>query len=355
MTAPLTYLVTGGAGFIGSHLADALLAHGHTVVVLDDLSTGSRANLAAAWPDPKLRFVRGSVLDARLVDELTGRCDAVVHLAATTGVRRVVEQPLRSFTANTRGTETVVEAAHRHGRPLLLASSSEIYGSSEIHGSSEICGGTGSGPAAGSADRVLGQTAVARWTHATAKAVGEILALGHHRERGLPVTVARLFDTAGPRQSPAHGAVLPRLAAQAVTGQPLTVYGDGTQRRCFTHVADTVDALLRLLAHPGANGGVFDIGSAEETAIADLAGRLVERVASSSPLHFIPYEEADAGGPGCGDTPRRVPDTRRIRELTGWEPRLGLDDIVDAALLDAGGGLPGRAAPVASPAAAARA
>ncbi|WP_428953413.1 NAD-dependent epimerase/dehydratase family protein [Streptomyces sp. cg35] len=343
MTTSLTYLVTGGAGFIGSHLTDALLAQGHTVVVLDDLSTGDRGNLAAAWPDPRLRFVRGSVLDARLVDELTARCDAVVHLAAAVGVRRVVEQPLRSFATNVRGTEHVIEAAHRHGRRLLLASTAEIYGKNSA------------GPVAETADRILGQTTVARWSYATAKAVDEILALGHHREHGLPVTVARLFNTVGPRQSAANGMVLPRLAAQAVAGQPLTVYGDGTQRRCFTYVTDVVDALLRLLAHPGADGEVFNVGSAEETTIADLAGLLVERSGSASPLRFVPYEEVYADGHGFEDAARRVPDTRKLRELTGWTPRADLLDIVDAALLDAGGGTPGPVtAPSASPAVPAR-
>ncbi|WP_338698618.1 NAD-dependent epimerase/dehydratase family protein [Streptomyces sp. Q6] len=342
MTAPLTYLVTGGAGFIGSHLADALLAHGHTAVVLDDLSTGDRTNLATAWPDPKLRFVRGSVLDARLVDELMGRCDRVVHLAAAVGARLVAEQPLKSFTTNVRGTETVVEAAHRHGRPLLLASSCEIYG------------GNGAGPVAEAADRVLGPTTVARWSYATAKAADEILALGFHREHGLPVTIARLFDTAGPRQSPAHGALVPRLAAQAVAGLPLTIHGDGTQRRCLTHVADVVDALLRLLDHPGAVGEVFDVGSAEETSVGDLAGLIVERAGSPSPLRFVPYEEVAAAGHGFEDPERRVPDTRKLRALTGWEPRSGLTDIVDAALVDAGGGFPGPGAPLSFPPAPAR-
>ncbi|MBO1333637.1 NAD-dependent epimerase/dehydratase family protein [Streptomyces sp. VRA16 Mangrove soil] len=340
-SAPLTYLVTGGAGFIGSHLTDALLAQGHTVVVLDDLSTGDRVNLAAAWPDPRLRFVRGSVLDARLVDELTARCDHVVHLAAAVGVRAVVEQPLKSFTTNARGTETVVEAARRHGRPLLFASTSEVYGKN------------GSGPVAETADRILGPTTVARWSYSTAKAVGEILVLGHHREFGLPVTVARIFNTVGPRQSPAHGMVVPRLAAQAVAGRPLTVYGDGTQRRCFTHVADTVDALLRLLAHPGACGEVFNVGSDEETAIGDLAGIVVERAGSPSPLRFIPYEEVYGGAAGgFQDLPRRIPDTGKLRELTGWAPKSGLVDIVDAALLDAGGGFPVPATPAVFPAAA---
>ncbi|MFI7005945.1 NAD-dependent epimerase/dehydratase family protein [Streptomyces sp. NPDC050145] len=314
----LTYLVTGGAGFIGSHLTDALLDRGHTVVVLDDLSTGDRANLDRAWPQRGLRFVRGSVLDDRLVEELTGRCDVVVHLAATVGAR-LAARPLDSFTANVRGTETVVAAALRHRRRLLLASTSEIYGKN------------GAGPLAETDDRILGQTTVARWSHSTAKAVDEILALGHHREHGLPVTVARLFNTAGPRQAPGCGAVVPTFAAQALAGQPLTVHGDGTQRRCLAHVDDVTDALLRLLDHPGAVGEVVNVGCGEPTAVADLAGLVVERAGSPSPLRFVPY---DTGAPGDED-PHRVPDTSKLRALTGWQPRRTLDDIVDDALADA--------------------
>ncbi|MFF3495894.1 NAD-dependent epimerase/dehydratase family protein [Streptomyces sp. NPDC002795] len=261
-TAPLTYLVTGGAGFIGSHLTDALLAEGHTVVVLDDLSTGDRANLAAAWPSPRLRFVRGSALDARLVAELAGRCDAVVHLA-------------------TAGEHPVVEAARQHGRRLLTASADEACDAN--------------------------------------------------------VTVVRLYDTVGPRQSPARGAVVPRLAGQAVSGLPLTIHGDGTRRLRFTHVADTVDALLRLLAEPAAAGRAFDVCGAQETAVADLAGVIVERSGSPSPLLFVPYEEVceEVCGEECEGV--RDPDVGPLRELTGWEPTLGLLDIVDAALVDAGG------------------
>ncbi|WP_327740932.1 MULTISPECIES: NAD-dependent epimerase/dehydratase family protein [unclassified Streptomyces] len=260
MTAPLTYLVTGGAGFVGSHLTDALLAEGHTVVVLDDLSTGDRANLAAAWPNPRLRFVRGSALDARLVAELAGRCDAVVHLA-------------------TEGDRAVAEAARQHGRRLLLASASEERGES------------------------------------------------HDGD----VTVVHLYDTVGPRQSPARGAVVPRLAERAVAGLPLTIHGDGTRRLRCTHVADTVDALLRLLAEPAAAGRAFDVCGTQETAVADLAGVIVERSGSPSPLRFVPceaaYEEVESHRPDAGP----------LRELTGWEPALGLLDIVDAALVDAGG------------------
>ncbi|WP_306318381.1 MULTISPECIES: NAD(P)-dependent oxidoreductase [unclassified Streptomyces] len=290
MSAPLTttpsarpaaHLVIGGAGFVGSHLTDALLAQGHTVVVLDDLSTGERANLAAAWPDPRLRFVRGSALDERLLDELVSRCEVVVHLAAE------------------RASPAVVEAAHRHGRRLLLVTGDA--GAAEA--SAGACGGEAYGGACG----------------------GEAY--------GGAVTVARLDHTVGPRQSSAHGALLPRLAEQAVAGLPLTIHGDGNRRLRLTHVADTVDALLRLLAKADAVGGAFDVGGEWETAVADLAGVVVERSGSPSPLRFVPYEY-EGEGEEVGEP---VPDTRRLRELTGWRPRLGLADIVDAALVDAGG------------------
>ncbi|GAA1358214.1 NAD-dependent epimerase/dehydratase family protein [Streptomyces beijiangensis] len=321
---PSTYLVTGGAGFIGSHLTDALLAQGHTVVVLDDLSTGSRSNLDAAWPNPRLRFIRGSVLDGRLVDELTGRCDRVVHLAAAVGVKLIVEQPLTSFRTNVRGTENVIEAAHRHGRPILLASTSEIYGKNSA------------GPLTETSDRILGATSVARWSYSTAKAVDEILAFAYHRELGLPTTVVRLFNTVGPRQSPAYGMVVPRLVRQAVAGAPLTVHGDGSQRRCFAHVADVVEALLGLLGllgGAGAAGQVFNIGTAEETTIADLAARIVRRSGSPSPLELVPY--AQAYPTGFEDMERRLPDTGRLRALIGWTPRRSLDDILDATIAEA--------------------
>ncbi|NGO76241.1 NAD-dependent epimerase/dehydratase family protein [Streptomyces sp. YC504] len=315
-----TYLVTGGAGFIGSHLTEALLARGDSVVVLDDLSTGDLANLAAVMDHPRLRFVRGSILQPELVADLTGRCDAVIHLAAAVGVRLIVEQPLKSFVTNIRGTENVIAAAHRHHRPLLLASTSEIYGKN------------GAGPVAETADRILGQTGVARWSYSTAKAVDEILALAHHHEYGLPVAVVRLFNTVGPRQSPAYGMVIPRLVRQALAGEPLTVHGDGRQRRCFAHVADVVDALLKLLDHPGAVGGIFNVGTGEETSIAELAARVVARTQSPSPIALIPYEQVYASG--FEDMERRVPDTTRLRELTGWAPRFGLDEILDTTIAE---------------------
>lgn len=317
---PSTFLVTGGAGFIGSHLTDALLDQGHTVVVLDNLSTGSNANLEAASRHPRFRFVHGSVLDQLLVDELVSECDTVVHLAAAVGVRLIVERPRQSFTTNIRGTETVIDAAHRYRRKILIASTSEIYGKNS------------SGPLAEDSDRLLGSTGVARWSYSTAKAVDEILAFTYHRELGLRAVVVRLFNTVGPRQSPAYGMVVPRLVRQAVEGEPLTVHGDGQQRRCFMHVADAVDALMRLLDHPDAVGGVYNIGTNEETTISGLASRIVARSASRSPIRLVPYHEAY--GEGFEDMERRLPDTTRLRTLTGWRPRHTLDDILDATIAE---------------------
>ena len=318
---PLTYLVTGGGGFIGSHLVEALLGGGNDVVVLDNLATGRMANLAAVADHPSLRFVRGSVLDELMVDELVHECDVVVHLAAAVGVRLIVEQPLRSFTTNIRGSEIVIEAAHRYRRQILLTSTSEIYGKNSAV------------PLVEEADRVLGSPTIARWAYSTAKAVDEILAYAYYRERGLPTTVVRLFNTVGPRQSPGYGMVLPRLVRQAVAGEPLTVFGTGRQTRCFCHVSDVVDALLRLLAHPGARGEVFNVGSQDEISILELANRVIERAASRSWVELIPYEE-DYGS-GFEDMQRRVPDTTKMRLLTGWAPTRTLDDILDDAIAEA--------------------
>ena len=315
------YLVTGGAGFIGSHLVEGLLGRGDQVVAFDNLSTGRLRNLDHLGNHPNLRFVQGSVLDELAVDELTHTCDAVVHLAAAVGVKLIVEEPLRSFTTNIRGSEIVIEAAFRHRRPILLASTSEIYGKN-----SDI-------PLSEEDDRILGSTTTARWAYSTAKAVDEILAYAYHRERGLPTTVVRLFNTVGPRQSPAYGMVLPRLARQAVSGAPLTVYGDGTQSRCFCHVSDVVRALLGLLEHPGAVGGVFNVGSQEEVTIRELAQRIVARAGSRSRIELVPYDQAYPVG--FEDMRRRVPSTDRIRALTGWQPSRSLDDILTETIAEA--------------------
>jgi UDP-glucose 4-epimerase len=315
------YLVTGGAGFIGSHLVEALLGQGHHVVAFDNLSTGRLRNLDHLGHHPELRFVHGSVLDELAVDELMHACDSVVHLAAAVGVKLIVDEPLRSFTTNIRGSETVIESAFRHRRPILLASTSEIYGKN-----SEV-------PLRETDDRILGPTTTARWSYSTAKAVDEILAYAYHRERGLPTTVVRLFNTVGPRQSPAYGMVIPRLARQAVAGEPLTVYGDGSQSRCFCHVSDVVKALLGLLDNPAAVGGVYNVGSTEEVTIRELAERIVERSGSSSPIRLVPYD--DAYPVGFEDMQRRVPSIDRIRALTGWEPTQTLDDILSQTIAEA--------------------
>jgi len=313
MTAD-TYLVTGGAGFIGSHLVDALLARGDRVVAVDNLSTGRLSNLVAAGGEPAFRFVHGSVLDEVLVDELVRECDTVIHLAAAVGVKLVMEHPLRSFTTNIQGTATVMEAAHRYRRPVLLASTSEIYGKN------------GTGPLSETHDRVLGSPAVTRWAYSTAKAVDEVLAYAYHRERGLPTTVVRLFNTVGPRQSPAYGMVLPRFVRQALAGEPLTVHGDGHQTRCFGHVADAVAAMLGLLGREEALGEVFNVGSQEEISIQDLARKVIWAAGSSSRIRLVPYDQAY--GAGFEDMQRRVPDTAKVRRLLDWAPTRTLDEIL---------------------------
>ncbi|WP_225837926.1 NAD(P)-dependent oxidoreductase [Streptomyces sp. NK08204] len=315
------YLVTGGAGFIGSHLVDALLANGHSVVVLDDLTTGRQENLTQNWTDPRFRFRHGSVLDAPLVDELVQECDTVIHLAAAVGVKLIVEKPLQSFITNTKGTETVIESAQRYDRRILIASTSEIYGKNS------------SGPLDETSDRILGSPSIARWSYSTAKAVDEIMACLYHQERGLRSTVVRFFNTVGPRQSPAYGMVIPRFARQAVRGEPLTIHGGGRQRRCFLHVADAVAALLLLLEEPGAVGGTFNIGADGEISILDLADRVIAQAESVSTVEHVSY--ADAYGPGFEDMERRVPDTTKLRALTGWRPRHTLSDVIADAIADA--------------------
>jgi UDP-glucose 4-epimerase len=320
-----TYLVTGGAGFIGSHLVESLLGRGGRVVVLDNLSTGVLSNLDTMRAHPQLRFVHGSVLDELIVDELVHQCDVVIHLAAAVGVKLVVEQPLKSLTTNIRGSENVIEAAHRYRRTIMLTSTSEIYGKNS------------NGPLDESADRILGNPTVVRWAYSTAKAVDEILANAYHRERGLPTIIARLFNTVGPRQSPAYGMVIPRLVRQAVAGEPLTVYGSGHQTRCFAHVLDVVDALVALLNTPAAIGQTVNIGSSDETSIYRLAELIVQYAGSQSPIELIPYDQAY--GAGFEDMYRRVPSTRRLRQLTGWAPRYTLRDVLDASIAEARGEL----------------
>ncbi|MCS7002322.1 MAG: SDR family NAD(P)-dependent oxidoreductase [Dehalococcoidia bacterium] len=312
-------LITGGAGFIGSHLADALVARGDHVVIIDDLSTGSRANIAHLLADGQARLVEETILNAVVVDALTADVDLVVHLAAVVGVRLILEQTTRVIETNILGTHHVLQAAARHRRRVVIASTSEVYGKS------------GATPFTEDGDCVYGPTTKARWSYAVTKAADEFLALAYARERGLPVVIVRLFNTVGPRQTGQYGMVVPRFVQQALRGDRLTVYGDGAQSRCFLDVADAVRALLALIATPDADGRVFNLGGAFETTIIALAHRVLRHVGVAEEqiphrLRFIPYEEAL--GPEFEDMQRRVPDTTRIRALTGWRPTLTLDETI---------------------------
>jgi UDP-glucose 4-epimerase len=312
------YLITGGAGFIGSHLADRLLARGDSVLALDDLSTGSSRNIEHLSDHPGFRFVQGTILDHPLVAGLVAECDAVVHLAAAVGVRLIVEKPLESLLTNIRGTEIVLDAVAQGGRKVLITSTSEIYGKNA------------SGPLHEDADRILGSPFKARWSYSTAKAVDEILARAYWHERGVPSIVVRLFNCVGPRQTGEFGMVVPSFVRQALAGQDITVYGDGTQRRCFCHVLDTVGALVAVLDHPGAIGDVFNVGAPHELSMNKLAERIVAASGSGSRIVHIPYDEAYEEG--FEDMERRVPDIAKIKALTGWEPALGLEQIIEDAI-----------------------
>jgi UDP-glucose 4-epimerase len=308
-------LVTGGAGFIGSHLVDALLARGWGVTALDDLSTGSRRNVELLCRQPDFCFVHGSVLDPDAVERAMAGADRVFHLAAAVGVRLIVDRPLSSLATNIRGTETVLQAAQRRGLKLLVTSTSEIYGKAV------------GGPLREDDDRVLGPLHKLRWSYSISKSVDEVLAYGYHREFGLPTVVARIFNAAGPRQTGQYGMVVPRLVGQALRGEPLTVYGDGRQTRSFTYVGDVVEALIRLMETPAAEGDVFNVGSREEVSILDLAGRIVARTASTSAISLVPFEEVY--GETFEDMARRTPDPSKLEALLGFRCATPLDEILD--------------------------
>lgn len=310
----VSYLVTGGAGFIGSHLTEALVGRGDRVVVLDDFSTGRSRNLAGVLGRPGFRLETGSVLDEALVADLVDDCEVVVHLAAAVGVDLIVRHPLSSMITNLRGDDAILAAAARHGKKVLLASSSEIYGKSAASPLSET------------SDRVLGSPRVARWAYAATKDAAESLAYAYEKERGLATIVVRIFNTVGPRQRPDHGMVVPRMISQATAGQPLTIHGDGRQTRCFCHVADLVGALILLLDERCAVGQVFNVGSTEEVTVLDLATRIQTIAGTNAPIQFVPYGEAY--GAGFEDVVRRVPDITRLVSLTGWAPSRTLDDIL---------------------------
>ncbi len=313
-------LITGGAGFIGSHLADRLLARGDQVVLLDDLSTGRLSNIADLERDSDAEFVLGSVLNVDLVDHVVSRVDVIYHLAAAVGVNLIVEKPLESLMTNIRGTETVIEKAHKYDKRVLVASTSEIYGKNTSDRLSE------------DDDRILGSPLKSRWSYSEAKAIDEILAYTYWREKGLETVIVRLFNTVGPRQTGSYGMVIPRFVTQALRGEPLTVFGDGTQTRCFCSVHDVVGGILALSDHPEALGRVFNLGGTEEVSMAALAERIVRLVGSSSAIEFIPYDVAYEEG--FEDMERRVPDTSRAHKLVGFAPTSDLDDIIRAVIAD---------------------
>lgn len=306
--------ITGGAGFIGSHLVEHLLARGDEVVVLDDFSTGSRRNLAHLEHDHRLRIIQGSILDRALVERIVGATDRVFHLAAAVGVKLIVEQPLRSLRTNIHGTENVLHAVFESGSTLLLASTSEIYGKNTSDALSE------------DADRILGSPLTSRWTYAAAKGIDESFAHAYWSEHGTRVAIVRLFNTVGPRQTGRYGMVVPNLVNQALRGEPLTVFGDGRQTRCFSYVGDVVPAIATLAETPEAYGRAVNLGGAREISILDLATRIIEVLGSSSEITLVPYDQAYA--PGYEDMRRRVPDNSLAHSLIGFEPTTPLDEVI---------------------------
>jgi UDP-glucose 4-epimerase len=312
-----TFLITGGAGFIGSHLVDRLVERGDSVVVLDDLSTGRLENIEHTLDSGLVEFVEGSTLDATLVDDCMRSVDACLHLASAVGVQLITRRPLDSLLTNVRGNDIVISAAAHHGKRLLFTSTSEVYGknSAELNENS---------------DRILGSPFKSRWAYATAKAFGEALAHAYFSERGADTVVARLFNTVGPRQSSAYGMVLPRLVQQALAGEPVTVYGDGTQTRCFLHVADATNAILGLIDSADATGNVYNVGSTNEISIIELARKVIERSESDSTITLVPY--ADAYEPGFEELGKRRPDTSALRKLIGWKAARTLDETIDSVI-----------------------
>ncbi len=310
----MRFLITGGAGFIGSHLCDLLVAHNHHVHVLDDLSTGSIANIRHLKGDPYFQYTIGSADDDALVAELVDEADTVVHLAAAVGVSLVVESPVRAIETNVHCTEVVLAHASKKLKPVLIASTSEVYGKSRAL------------PFKEDGDMQMGATDKGRWAYACSKAIDEFLAMAYWRERSLPTIVVRLFNTVGPRQTGCYGMVVPRLVSQALKGEPLTVYGTGRQTRCFCHVADVVRALFTLMSDESAYGNVFNVGATTEVSIIDLAQRIIELTGSDSDISLIPYDEAY--GEGFEDMYRRVPDIAKLQAIIGWNPTRSVEDVV---------------------------
>lgn len=314
----MNYLVTGGAGFIGSHLVDALLERGDRVVVIDDLSTGSIRNINHLRSHPNFSYLVGTMLDPPLLAELVDDADAIFHLAAAVGVKLIVESPVRTIETNVRCTELLLGIAAKKKKKVLVTSTSEVYGKSlDI-------------PFREDGDLVLGATHRGRWSYACSKAIDEFLALAYWREKKVPTVVVRLFNTVGPRQSGQYGMVVPRFVKQALRDEPITVYGDGSQARCFTHVADSVRALIALMDCDAAVGQVFNVGNTSEITILELAERVKEKTRSSSPVAFLSF--AEAYEEDFEDMPRRVPCIEKIHAAVGWSPRLDMEAILDSVI-----------------------
>ena len=310
----MKYLITGGAGFIGSHLSDALIARGDSVTVLDNLSTGNRANIEQSFTHPNFKLIEGSILNTNLVNQAVESVDHVLHLAAAVGVFNIIDKPLESLTTNIRGTENVLEAAHKHNKEVLIASSSEIYGKNS------------SGPLHEESDRIVGSPLKSRWSYSEAKAIDESMATFYHLERGLTVRIVRLFNTVGPRQVGQYGMVVPRFVASALKNEPLTVYGTGHQSRCFCHVYDAVRGILAIIDSSQTIGDAFNVGNNLEISIRELAERVIKTTKSNSQINQIDYDSAYKAG--FEDMQRRIPDISKIRKVTGWSPSLSLEDII---------------------------
>ena len=310
----MKYLVTGGAGFIGSHLCDALLERGDSVVVLDNLSTGNKKNIEHLVGNPSFELIEGSILDVEIVDNVVASVDHVLHLAAAVGVFTIVDKPLESLTTNLRGTENILEAAYKHQKEVLIASSSEIYGKNSGGALNE------------ESDRIVGSPLKSRWSYSEAKAIDESMAYFYYQEKKLGVRIVRFFNTVGPRQVGHYGMVVPRFVTAAIKNEPLTVYGTGSQSRCFCHVKDAVAGVLAVIDSNATLGEVFNIGNDEEITIEDLAHEIIELTGSTSAIEKVLYEKAYA--PGFEDMQRRIPDIGKIKRVVGWAPKLSLDSII---------------------------
>jgi len=307
-------LVTGGAGFIGSHLSEALVANGDSVIALDDLSTGNSANLKNLKNNPNFQFVSGSILDEKLVTSLIESVDGVMHFAAAVGVQKILDDPIGSLKTNLVGSEIVLNQAAKLNKPTILASTSEIYGKN-----TQV-------PLTEESDRVLGSPLLSRWTYSEAKAIDESIARALHQKSKWPVKIVRLFNTVGPRQSAAYGMVIPRFIEAALKNRPLSVHSDGSQQRVFCHIDDAISGILKLWNSEKGAGEAFNLGGFEETTIKDLANRIIEKTKSQSQIQFIPYDQLTTG---FEDIARRVPDTSKLQSLTGWKATKNLDDIID--------------------------